>query len=194
MKFISGFRPFAAIVGSFLGLVTSHAQVTTEPATGLSTNSGVATLNASINPGGHGAGVFFEWGLTTAYGSTNTPSPAGSGNATVPISATISNLMSLTNYHFRAVATNSVATNVGGDLTFSTPHYPGALSNPVIVGGKLQVTVSGTANVLYGIYASTNFTAWQLLPPGQFTYLSSRPFQVNVASLTNVGQWFYLLR
>jgi hypothetical protein len=83
-----------------------------------------ATLNASVNPrGGALSECKFEYGTSTAYGST-APCTAlpGSGSAPVPVSASIAvGLAENTEYHFRITATNAAGTSKGEDLTFKTP-------------------------------------------------------------------------
>lgn len=194
----SYFRPWQAAEYGFVVLIAWAAacqgQVTTQAATGISSNSGSAVLHASVNPGGRQTGVLFEWGNTPSYGTTNIVADIGSGSVPVPVSVTIIGLSSLTNYHYRAVATNTAGVTLGNDVSFSTPFYPGGLSNPTIMGGNLEVTLNGTTNAQYGIYASTNLVSWSLVPPGLFTYLSARPFQVNVAAVTNIGHLFFLMR
>ena len=196
MKFNRG--PRAPLVGVFLGslalALSSEAQVTTLAATGISSNNGAATLNASVNPGGRPTGVLFVWGNTASYGATKAVPNVGAGSSPVPVNVTVTGLLSLTNYHFRAIATNALATNSGADLTFNTPFYPGSLSSPAIVNGSLRVTVSGTTNAAYGIYSSTNLLDWSLLAPGQFTYLASHPFQIDISTTSNASHLFYILR
>ena len=197
MKYVRGSR--LSMVGAFVVLMalagSSGAQVTTLGATGISSNNGAATLNASVNPEGHETSVLFVWGETAGYGNTNAVLNIGAGESPVLVSAVVTGLSSLTNYYFRAVATNAVSTNSGGQLEFSTPFYPGGLSHPALTNGALEVTLSGTTNAAYGIYGSTNLVNWTLLPPGQFIYLAARPFQIDIAITNSAGgHWFYLMR
>ena len=46
-----------------------------------------ATLNGTVNPSGSDTTYQFEYGLTTAYGSTTPMTSAGSGFTAVPVSA-----------------------------------------------------------------------------------------------------------
>ncbi len=90
---------------------------TTGLATGITTVA--ATLLGMVNPNGIATTAQFEYGLTTAYGSTAsaTPSPV-SGSMVRAVSASISGLQSGTTYHYRLTAAN--ATSVGEDMTFVT--------------------------------------------------------------------------
>src|SRR4029077_9101403 len=71
-----------------------------------------ATLNGSLNPHGLTTTVSFQYGTTTAYGST-TPMQTQTGNTYRNIVANISGLSANTVYHFRIVATNSAGTRFG---------------------------------------------------------------------------------
>lgn len=82
--------------------------------------SGSVTLYGLITPGDLSTAVEFEYGTTTAYGSTMTAtgSPVTEDNDSV--SAGISGLTPETEYHFRVKATNDLGTAYGGDSTFTT--------------------------------------------------------------------------
>ncbi len=76
-----------------------------------------ATLNGSVNPAGASALASFQYGTTTAYGSTTTPQRLAVANASTPFSAAISGLTSDTTYHFRAVVVTDFGTLLGADRT-----------------------------------------------------------------------------
>jgi sugar lactone lactonase YvrE len=82
-----------------------------------------ATVAGSVNPKGLPATYRFEYGTSTAYGSS-APLPEGSvsaGSESVPVSALLSGLKPQTEYHYRIVATNSVGGLAAGeDKTFKT--------------------------------------------------------------------------
>lgn len=100
--------------------------VTTLDATAVGING--ATLNASVNPDGATTTAWFVWGITTNYGNSTTVTNVGDGGDVVSVSLDLGGLQSFTEYHFAAVAGNSLGTNTGADLSFITP---GALSNIV---------------------------------------------------------------
>ncbi|HEV7586233.1 MAG TPA: hypothetical protein VGO14_10695 [Solirubrobacteraceae bacterium] len=80
------------------------------------------TIKAQINPGGLDTHYRFEYGETTAYG-TSVPAPdadIGSGGAPVSVSAGLTGLKLATTYHFRVVASNSAETVEGPDQEFTT--------------------------------------------------------------------------
>jgi hypothetical protein len=87
-----------------------------------------AKLNGSVNPNLKASTSHFEFGKTTAYGSSTADAAAGAGNAAVPVSAQAGGLAAGTTYHFRLVASNGDGTSVGADQTFTTAVDP----NPVI--------------------------------------------------------------
>ncbi|UPQ77976.1 T9SS sorting signal type C domain-containing protein [Flavobacterium azooxidireducens] len=122
----------------------SGPTVTTTAATEISTTG--ADLNGSINANGTTTDASFEYGTTVAYGfsATATPSTA-TGTTATSISATIGSLALNTQYHYRAVGTESLTAYNGNDLTFYTlAATPGvlAVSNPMQT--TLDVTVNAT--------------------------------------------------
>jgi hypothetical protein len=100
---------------------TPHApSATTGSASSVAQTS--ATLNATVNP--NAAEVTeckLEYGTTVTYESSApcTPSP-GSGGNPVNVSASPTDLMADTTYHYRIVATNAGGTSEGIDDTFTT--------------------------------------------------------------------------
>lgn len=105
-------------------VVTTQAGQDITPAT--------AALTGLINPNNLATTYYFEYGATTAYG-TSAPvtqdGDAGSGGSVVAAIQRINHLQAATTYHFRLVATNSVGTTVGQDQTFTTTS-PLAASSP----------------------------------------------------------------
>ena len=81
-----------------------------------------AKLGALVNPGAIQTTYRFEYGPTSAFGSS-TPSPEGSvgeGVESHAVWASASGLTAGTTYHYRVVATNEVGTAYGPDQTFTT--------------------------------------------------------------------------
>ena len=132
----AGWRLVAAtgVVGalSALGLVgtdgvgaaaTAH-QVPVPPALGpiYTSSPGPTTviIDGAIDPNGSATTYVFNFGTTTAYGSTTPTSSAGAGTALVTVSATLTGLAPGTVYHADLVATNSAGTVTSGDLRFTT--------------------------------------------------------------------------
>ncbi|MEI6607024.1 MAG: cadherin-like beta sandwich domain-containing protein, partial [Verrucomicrobiota bacterium] len=114
------------------------------------TSSG-ATLNGIVNANSNSTTVSFEYGLTASYGTTvaGTPSPLTGGESTAA-TANISGLTSATTYHYRVIATNSLGTTPGADMTFVT-----AMS-----GNANLASLSTSAGTLSPSFdsATTNYT------------------------------------
>ena len=128
----------------------------TNPATLIASFS--ATLNGSLNPHGLTTSVSFQYGTTTAYGST-TPMQTRIGSTYQDITANISGLTPNTLYHFRIVASNSAGTRFGGDRMFTTLSGTGA---PVATTNPATFTASFSAmlNALldpHGLPTSVHF-------------------------------------
>ena len=118
------------VVGSSIGGMTLGDDITfttnaiaptvyTEMATGIIGNN--ASLRGSVNANNLSTTVSFEYGLTTSYGTVVTASPSilTDGNLT-SVSADLTGLVLSTEYHYRVVATNSVGTSYGDDMTFTS--------------------------------------------------------------------------
>ncbi len=79
-----------------------------------------ADLAARIDPNGFETTYRFEWGTSTAYG-TSVPVPdrdIGAGTSDVSVIAHLSGLSANTTYHWRIVAANANGSPVAGDHTF----------------------------------------------------------------------------
>ncbi len=142
--------PFT-INGSDLTFTTSPNPplVITTAATVITT--GGATLNGTVNSNGGSSVVTFQYGLTTAYGSTVTAvqSPV-TGSTAIAVNAVISGLLPYNTYHFRVIATNAGGTTNGNDMTFTTNAIPAT----VITNLSSNVTpttaqLNGTVNPNY---------------------------------------------
>lgn len=74
-------------------------------------------MSARIVTGGAPATYYFEYGTTTAYGSSTTTQNT---TGTAPVSAQVESLSSNTEFHFRVVARNDAGVTVGSDQAFRT--------------------------------------------------------------------------
>ncbi len=82
-----------------------------------------AKLNAHYSGNGEDTKFYFEWGPTTAYGTTSATPPGpsiGSPTVTTPLTFEATGLQPETLYHYRVVAENLQGTSLGGDQTFTT--------------------------------------------------------------------------
>ena len=79
-----------------------------------------ATLNGTVDPSFRETAVYFEYGRTTAYGSTTPEQIVGSGNGPLSYSVLLSGLRQGVTYHYRLVGANAEGTTVGADQSFTT--------------------------------------------------------------------------
>jgi phosphodiesterase/alkaline phosphatase D-like protein len=122
-------------------------------------NSNAATLTGTVNPNGHAASWYFQYGTTTSYGqqtpTRNSSSQSGSRNVT----EAIGNLTAGTTYHYRLVATNSIGTSFSNDVSFTTSGPPLTLtvsSRTVVLSGSVTLTgklASGRSNESVVVFA-----------------------------------------
>ena len=109
---------------------------TTAAATGVSASG--ATLNGAFNPNGQPTTAWFQWGPTTNYGNTTAAGSYGGANASLAISATLSDLAPDSTLHFQLVASNSVGAATGVDMTFQTPVFAEISAGlPTVSGGSV---------------------------------------------------------
>jgi hypothetical protein len=157
--------------GYFIEIVATNAAGTTDGPKVAFTTSGVpviesesttsisptsSKLNATLDADGHATTWYFEYGLTTSYGS-RTPSVTAAASATpAAVSATVTGLTANGNYQFRLVAANVDATVYGANSSFTTPGPTLSASRTAIsYGGLVTLTGSvpdGKANEAVAIY------------------------------------------
>ena len=96
--------------------------VTTSAATGVTQTS--ATLNGSVNPAGAPVAVHFDFGPTTAYGSSTPSQPLGPATSATAFTASLTGQAPSSTIHFRAVAQTDFGTFTGGDQVLVTQAVP----------------------------------------------------------------------
>jgi hypothetical protein len=119
---------------------TGPPTVDEESSTNLGQTS--ATLRAQVDPHGFDTTYRFEYGATSAYG-TSIPIPdgdIGAGIGAIEVTAELSGLQVGTLYHYRVVAANSQGTVNGTDQSFTT--VPAAQIDSVTI---TDVTAAGAA-------------------------------------------------
>lgn len=117
-RFSIRFSLFAFLV-IFPAVAIAQVRVATLPATSVTATG--ATLNGTVNPGGAPANVSFQYGTTTAYGTTVNAVPSlVDGSSNVSVSAAITGLTPGTTYHYRTVASQNGRDAYGPDVTFTT--------------------------------------------------------------------------
>jgi hypothetical protein len=113
------------------------------------------TFNGTINPEESDTHYYFEYGLTTSYGTNTTEFDAGSGGTSVKVSQKITGLKEGTVYHFRLDVFNGSGSFHSGDVevhTVGTEWRLGgaALTEPVATNwkGKLKLSDSNSGAVV----------------------------------------------
>jgi len=147
-------------------LVVPQPTITTD--SGISTNGNSATLNATVNPNGIDAAVYFECGTGTSYNISTNPQSIGNGTSNVNVTANITNLLPNTGYRCRVVVINPYGTFYGNDVNFTTPPITLTIISPVTggtiyrpdilvrgtvantTGNETGVTINGTVATVYG--------------------------------------------
>jgi hypothetical protein len=171
---------FPAAAGAFAPLLG--------PVSATPTASG-ATFNATVYPYGLDTHYRFEYGPTTAYG-TSVPVPDGdAGSAAyptaVPVQQTIAGLATNTTYHYRFVASNSDGPASSTDLQFTTTGPAPTVSDEAAVevsGGfelKGSVNPNGSAATYQFEYGTT--TGYGSKIPASATSVGSGSTDVAVA-------------
>lgn len=135
--------------------IASAPEAVTEPASQVLQTS--AILNGTVTPNSALTNITFEYGLTSAYGSSVLANPASAeGSLPFQVTAVLSGLTTNTVYHFRVVAVNSEGTDYGNDMTFtpsgclrlnySTENVPGTYSDLGSSGGIISTLNFDNAN------------------------------------------------
>jgi hypothetical protein len=102
---------------------------TTSPASGLAATT--AALNGTVEPEAESV-AYFQYGTTTAYGSSTPHQNVSPSPTPVPVSAALTGLAPNTTYHYRLLDTQ-VGTTYGADQTFTTAASAVALGQPTPV-------------------------------------------------------------
>ena len=100
--------------------------VSTTSSSSVTTTTATLTGNITATGGESNTARGFNYGLTTAYGSTTNESGTYS---TGSYSLDITGLTCATTYHYRAFSTNSAGTSTGSDDTFTTSACPTSSSS-----------------------------------------------------------------
>ncbi|HEY2767716.1 MAG TPA: hypothetical protein VGI76_05630, partial [Solirubrobacteraceae bacterium] len=94
-----------------------------------------AILTGTVNPNDAAlTACRFEYGTSTAYGSSTPCASTPTGGAAVPVAAALANLVNDTTYHYRLLGGSATGTSVGVDETFKTL-APGVVEPHPSIGG-----------------------------------------------------------
>lgn len=139
------------------------ANVFTTLATSLTANT--ANLNGMVTANYAATVVTFEYGITTAYGSTVNANPATvNGITATAVSAAVSGLSINTLYHFRCVGVNAAGTSYGLDQTFTT----NCIAPVINIAGPATVCVQSIGNTYTTQAGNTNYQ-WTITAGGTIT-------------------------
>jgi hypothetical protein len=148
---------------------------TTGAASAISTGS--ATLSGTVNPHNQTTTYHFDYGQTTAYGSTTadqTVSPID--DTTHAVTTAVSGLAAGHTYHYRIAATDATGTTTGADSTFTTmPPPPSAYRDTVLATAgvvsywRLGERIGAVAVDEKGATPGTYSGAFALGEPGPLT-------------------------
>lgn len=140
--------------------------VTTLGATNITTSS--AKINGQVNPNGAATTAYFELGPTTNYDRRTPNLDLGSGTLPFSLNADFFGLSPATLYHYRVVGQNSVGTNYGADLTFTTLAGTGGPSlNINLLAGQVVVSwslISGAGTLQSNTNLASN-ASWVTVSP-----------------------------
>jgi hypothetical protein len=100
----------------------AQAYAASDIATGAASdvNASGGTVTGTVNPGGARAKVHFEFGPTTAYGSSTPDQVLGVASSATSFSAALTALPAGTTIHYRAVASSDFTTIKGADQSLTT--------------------------------------------------------------------------
>lgn len=145
-----------------------------------------ATVSGTINPKGTTALYYFEYGLTTNYGSRApaTSSSAGSGNTAISVATAISGLTPSTTYHYRIVVANGGGTSWGSDQIFITGPNPNVVTPP----GDRLVGIGDTSTFQVDAIGSVLKYAW-LKNGGSSSIGSASTYTITNTQLSHAGNY-----
>jgi alpha-tubulin suppressor-like RCC1 family protein len=119
------------------------------------------TLNGTVTANNNSTTVSFEYGPTTAYGTTVTATPdTVAGASATAVSMVVTGLDPGTTYHFRATGVNAAGSGSGGDLSFTTLSSNADLANLTLDSVLVNpIFASGTTTYTGTVTTSTSSTA-----------------------------------
>jgi hypothetical protein len=176
----------------YVATLSAPPTAVTQPASMITPNG--AMLKGSVNPNGAATSYYFQYGVTTNYGSYSVTNNLTAGTSPVAVNSILTGLFSDTPYHCQLVATNSAGSSAGTDQLFTTP----ALSSPDLSGltvtfaGAFQFAFSSTPVASFTVLVSTNLTNWTVLGPA--TEGPSGQYQFSDPQAADDAQRFYRVR
>jgi hypothetical protein len=157
---LTGLQPgmtyhFAIVINDAAGTFTGpDATFTTTPVPQPTVSTGgssaitesLATLAGAIDPHAWNTTYHFQYGTSTAYGSSwpTVDTDMGALTGAQPVTITVQKLQPATTYHYRLVATNPGGTTYGTDQAFTTNSYPVSIIQAAPVGAPLGIAPAET--------------------------------------------------
>jgi hypothetical protein len=149
---------------------TTVPVATTTAATAITASS--AQLNGSVNPSNGPTAYWFQYGLTTNYGSATPISQLSIVSGFKNVSAVVTGLAQLTDYHYQLIASNIAGISTGADMVVTTIGKPTVstltASNITVSGATLAASINPNGG------ATTNWFKYGLTT----SYGSSTPTNV----------------
>jgi hypothetical protein len=156
-----------------------------------------AVFDATINPSGSTNLYWFQYGLTTSYGSVGQTNGLVAGFSTVLITNLSPSLLQGTTYHYQIITVNSGGSSSGGDMTFKTLISAPQLSGTAIGGGAFRFNFISATGLSFSVLATNNLAApmanWPVVGQAVESPAGSGNYQYTNSSTTNALQ-FYILR
>jgi hypothetical protein len=162
----------------------------TNAATNVTSNSFQG--NATINPNGLSTTSYFQYGLTTNYGSSN-PSGTFTGSANLSVSATLNtNIQPNTTYHYRVVASSSAGTTYGNDVVLTTSGGPTPTptatatatvppSGSIAITGPAAVSAGGSAT--YRVLLASGSTQTDVTALSTLSFAQTPPTSAGIGGM-----------
>ncbi len=158
-----------------------------------------ATLAASVNPNGTAAGYWFNYGPTTDYGSVTPTNALAAGSSPVIVTSALTGLLPGTIYHYQIVASNSVATSPGIDMTFIAPSpliTPYSITeSPQVTGGVAAFSFTNGIGLTFSVHATNNLSAplatWPVI--GSPVEILPGSYQFNDPNPATNSSLFYII-
>ncbi len=155
--------------------------------------SSTASLIGGVYPNGSQTKAWWQYGTTTAYGSTSSPVEIGAGTAEVAVAGALSGLAPSTGYHYRLVAQNGDGTSYGYDYTLTTPAGSTAAGSPPVNTAPPRVTGVAvqskrlTASAGSWSQAGSLRYTWELYVHGRWTAIPGANSARYVPTAADVG-------
>ncbi len=154
------------VIGANLGTSThtvtlnnlSMPEAFTDAATNLLANS--VTINGRVLPNALATNAWFEYGPTSAYGSSTAPQSIGIGTTSVSVNAALSGFAP-GGYHYRCVAQNSAGTTYGINQVVSSSN---ANLAAIVTSSGTFTPAFDTATLVYSVMVPPEITAVTVTP------------------------------